>query len=102
MVGLGSVYVREADEHGIDWRLLPAISLIESSAGLRQRYNNAWGWDSAKTGFDSWEDGIAYISERFSVSKIYAGKDTAGILWAYNGTVRPSYVNDVLSVMDGI
>jgi len=102
MTGLGEVYVREADKHQIDWRLLPAISLVESSAGLHQRYNNAWGWNSAKTGFDSWADGIAFILERFSSSAIYAGRDTAGILWAYNGTVRTSYVGEVLAVMDQI
>jgi len=102
MAGLGEVYVREADKHQIDWRLLPAISLVESSAGLHQRYNNAWGWNSAKTGFDSWADGIAFILERFSSSAIYAGKDTAGILWRYNGVVEPGYPSKVMRLMDQI
>jgi len=102
MTGLGEVYVREADKHQIDWRLLPAISLVESSAGLHQRYNNAWGWNSAKTGFDSWADGIAFILERFSSSEIYAGKDTQEILYFYNGTIEKTYPARVEAVMEQI
>ncbi len=54
--------VKAADEHGIDYRLLPAISIIESSGGIHTfRTHNAWGW--GKKNFSSWEEGIWAVSK---------------------------------------
>jgi len=43
-------YLRAADSHALDYRILPAISLVESTCGAFQRMNNRWGWDSAQSG----------------------------------------------------
>ena len=40
-----------ADENSLDWRLLPSISIIESSGGKAYKNNNVFGWDSAKASF---------------------------------------------------
>jgi len=102
MVGLGSKYVQEADEHGIDWRLLPAISFAESTGGLHACKNNAWGWASCKIGFGSYEEGIAVITQKLSELPIYAGKGTFGKLYAYNGSVRFDYIAEVMGYMQEI
>ena len=41
-------YLGAADTYAIDYRLLPAISVLESTCGLYQRQNNRWGWASAR------------------------------------------------------
>src|SRR6476660_8297246 len=55
-------YLRAADSHALDYRLLPAISLVESTCGAFERLNNRWGWDSVQSGFDSVPEGIDYIT----------------------------------------
>ena len=55
-------YVTAADTFAIDYRLLPAISVVESTCGLYQRQNNRWGWDSCRRGFSSVREGLQYIA----------------------------------------
>lgn len=55
-----------ADQYQIDYRLVAAISLKESSCGQHYRYNNFWGWVSARAGFLTVQDGIKFESELFS------------------------------------
>lgn len=67
--------VQKADENELDWRLLAAISGIESNFGKVQLTNsyNAWGWGGGYIYFDSWEDAIVTIS------------DSLGERWAKKG-----------------
>lgn len=60
-------YVRYADEFGIDWKLLPAISGLESSFGKRLMpgSHNAYGWGGGHIYFETWEDGIRSINKAF-------------------------------------
>ncbi len=53
-----------ANKFNLDYRLVPAISIIESSGGLRNyRKYNAWGWGGAKGfTFKSWEHSIYVVS----------------------------------------
>lgn len=54
--------VKAATQYGIDYRLVPAISIIESSGGIHTfRTYNAWGW--GKRNFSSWEEGIWEVSK---------------------------------------
>jgi hypothetical protein len=58
-----------ADKYKIDYRLVAAISVIESGGGKNTfRKYNAWGW--GKSGFDNWIDGIQTVSK--GLSKYYA------------------------------
>ncbi len=60
-------------KYGIDYRLVAAISVIESEGGKNCfRSYNAWGWGSKS--FDSWEDGIYTVTE--GLSKYYANGAT--------------------------
>jgi hypothetical protein len=75
-------FVKAADKYDIDYRLVAAISIIESSGGEHTfRQYNAWGW--GKSGFDSWKDGIWSVSK--GLSKYYASGRTTP------QTIAPSY-----------
>ncbi len=67
-------FVYAANEYGIDYRLVAAISIVESSGGLINfRPYNAWGW--GKSGFKNWKDGIWSVSK--GLGNYYAkGLDT--------------------------
>jgi hypothetical protein len=67
-------FVYAANEYGIDYRLVAAISIVESSGGLVNfRPYNAWGW--GKSGFENWKDGIWSVSK--GLGNYYAkGLDT--------------------------
>lgn len=68
-------YVKYADKYGVDWKLLPAISGLESSFGLHliNGTYNAYGWGSGKIYFDSWEDGIKTIDQALAQNYIKKG-----------------------------
>jgi hypothetical protein len=56
------VFVEAADHYGIDYRIIAAISIIESSGGKHNfRPHNAWGW--GRMTFSSWEEGIWTVSK---------------------------------------
>jgi hypothetical protein len=75
-------FVKAADHYGIDYRLVAAISIIESSGGKHTfRPYNAWGW--GKSGFNSWKDGIWTVSK--GLGKYYASGRTTP------ATIAPSY-----------
>jgi len=102
LAGTGETFVKEADEHKIDWRLLAAISVQESTGGKRMIPGtyNAFGWNSGHYTFESFEDAIAYISDKFESGKYYIGKDSVGILKTYNPpSVNKNYPNEVLAIM---
>jgi hypothetical protein len=93
-------YLRAADDHQIDYRLLPAISLVESTCGSFGRHNNRWGWDSAQHGFASVSDGIEFIASQLAESPYYKGKTLEQKLLTYNP--YPRYVEQVRRLMDQI
>lgn len=94
-------FVKAADHYGIDYRLVAAISIIESSGGKHNfRPYNAWGW--GKSGFSSWKEGIWEVSK--GLSKYYAGGRTTPqtIAPRYcppNATSWASKVSYVMSVI---
>ncbi len=75
LVEYAGLYVKYADENGVDWRLLPAISGLESSFGiyLIQGTHNGYGWGGGTIYFDSWEDGIATIDKALRQNYIDRG-----------------------------
>ena len=69
------VFIEEADKNQLDWRLLAAISGVESTFGHQIPYNsnNAWGWGiygDNMIRFSSWEEAIATISGELRVRYI--------------------------------
>ena len=86
LVDEASSYVALADKNGVDWKLLPAISGLESSFGKRLMPNsyNAYGWGGGHIYFDSWEQGIDTITKALSQKYYARGADT---VW----TIGPIY-----------
>jgi len=93
-------YLRAADSHALDYRILPAISLVESTCGVFEKLNNRWGWDSAQSGFASVPDGIDYITEQLAEGPHYKGKTVKEKLFTYNP--YPEYVRQVQRLMQQI
>jgi hypothetical protein len=86
-----------ADRNDLDWRLLPSISMIESSGGKDYRKNNVFGWNSCREGFSSVQEGIHFVAARLANSKLYKDKDLDDKLSTYNP--RPDYPRRVKAVM---
>ncbi|MBZ5604392.1 MAG: hypothetical protein LAO79_18980 [Acidobacteriia bacterium] len=94
---LTSEYIAVADAYGLDYRLLPAVSVRESTCGQHARYNNRWGWDSARTGFASLRHGIRFIARQLAFGRYYQGKTLDEKLHAYNP--NPKYPGEIRSLM---
>jgi hypothetical protein len=90
-------YLQAADSHALDYRLLPAISLVESTCGAFERMNNRWGWDSVQSGFPSVPAGIDYITKQLAENPRYKGKTVKEKLFTYNP--YPQYVRQVERLM---
>ena len=86
-----------ADENELDWRLLPSISMIESSGGKDYRNNNVFGWDSCRESFPSVEAGIRFVASKLAKSKLYKDKTLDQKLATYNP--QPDYLHRVKAVM---
>lgn len=89
-----------ADQNQLDWRLLPSISIIESSGGKDYTNNNVFGWGSAKEKFTSVRAGIHYVAAQLGKSRRYKDKDTDRKLRMYNPL--PEYPQRVKAVMRAI
>ena len=93
-------FIEAADTYDLDWKLVPAISGVESTFGkaIPGGYN-AWGWgvygDQA-LGFESWRDGIFTVTgglrkgyfnkgltDPYSINKVYAASPTWGAHVSY-------------------
>jgi len=86
-----------ADQNELDWRLLPSISMIESSGGKDYRNNNVFGWDSCRESFSSIQAGIHFVASKLAKSKMYKGKNVDQKLSTYNP--QPDYLPRVKAVM---
>jgi hypothetical protein len=97
--------VRTADKFGLDYRLVAAISIIESSGGkFAYRPYNAWGWGGAVNPFtfSSWEDAIYTVSlglSRYASSGLVT---PAQIAPRYNPHTPQHWSRKVASVMEQI
>lgn len=102
-------FVRSANEHNIDWRLVAAIGFIESTGGkfaCETADYSAFGWGSCNISFESYAESIDVISMNLAgdnprTASFYAGKDTRGILEAYNPPhIVPNYADKVMRQME--
>ncbi len=106
--GTGMTFVLVAEKYGLDWRLLPAIAVRESSGGKAACGHNPFGWGSCKLhNFKSYENAIEALGKNLGggnpkTAKYYAGNDTMEKLYHYNGTVIPSYPDEVFAIMKKI
>jgi hypothetical protein len=82
LVDQASLYVRYADEFGVDWRLLPSIAGLESTFGkfLMPGSYNAYGWGGGYIYFESWEHGIRVVNR--ALRRNYMEKWGATDVWS--------------------
>lgn len=100
IVHLAEDFLIAADRHGVDWRLLPAIAMVESSGGKYHPLNNIFGWNNGAYQFESIPASIYYLSERLSTMDYYKDKDLDGVLWTYNPI--PGYSDKIKNAMKQI
>ncbi|MEZ0209043.1 MAG: hypothetical protein ACAH17_02620 [Candidatus Paceibacterota bacterium] len=103
--GTGMTFVLVAEKYGLDWTLLPAIGIRESSGGKAACGHNPFGWGSCKLhNFGSYEQAIEALGKNLGganekTARYYAGKSTKEKLYYYNGTVVPTYPDEVIAIM---
>lgn len=111
LAGTGMKMVLEAEKNEIDWRLLPAIAVRESTGGknaCKKVENNSFGWGSCKIGFDSNEEAIEIVARNLggnnpNTARHYDDKTTKQILRAYNPpTIVRRYAEQVMDIMNAI
>jgi hypothetical protein len=95
-----ALYIVEVSEHfGIDWRLIPAISVVESSGGnYCFKPYNPFGW--GKTGFNSFEEAIYTVAR--GLAHGYGTDDPYIIGPTYNPVTPDAWSSKVDSLMGQI
>ena len=109
LTGFGETFVEEAEKNGLDWRLLPAIAMRESTGGkqaCKKAANSVFGYGSCKMSFKSIDDSIRIVAESLggnnpNTARYYEGKTTEQILRKYNSVI-PKYPQEVLKIMETI
>jgi hypothetical protein len=111
LAGYGKKMVLEAEKNGLDWRLLPAISVRESTGGrhkCKKASFSSFGWGSCKINFDSHDEEIEVVAKNLGgnnpkTERHYEGKTIKGILQAYNPpAIVPKYADQVMKIMGDI
>ncbi|HEY8191647.1 MAG TPA: hypothetical protein VIG74_04420 [Alphaproteobacteria bacterium] len=104
--GQGELLAVVARENGLDWRLLPAIAIRESTGGKQACGYNPFGWNSCRGEagqFDSWEDAIRTVGKALGSGRYYAGKTVTQKLQTYNPpSIVPDYAMEVIRIMEDI
>lgn len=106
LAGYGKKFVLEAQKNNIDWRLLAAISGVESTFGrhaCKKAKNSFLGYGSCKIDFKSVDDAIEKVSASLggnneNTAHHYEGKNTIQILKKYNSVI-PTYASKVIRIM---
>ncbi len=91
------VFLEAADRNGLDWRLLPSISFVESTGGKAAPNNNFFGWDSGRAKFSSPAAGIQAVAYRLTHISRYLNKSLDQKLAIYNRSA--GYGRKVKSIM---
>lgn len=100
--------VKKADEYGLDYRLLPAIAMQESTLCLKapKGTNNCWGfgiYGKKRTAFDNYGQAIEIISK--TLAENYHGKglvEPEQIMTKYTPSNDGTWAANVSYVMDRI
>lgn len=72
-------FIKYSDQYDLDWRLVPAITGVESTFGKHIPYNsyNAYGWANGNYSFSSWEESIGHVSKTLAEKYIAKGANTS-------------------------
>lgn len=78
LVAYAETMVKTADKYNLDWRLVPAITGVESTFGRQIPFNsyNAYGWANGAYWFTSWENSIEIVAKTLRENYLNRGADT--------------------------
>lgn len=105
LLGSAETFIESADLHQLDWRLVAAISGVESTFGKQLPYNshNAWGWGIYGDNiirFASYEEAIETISRELRNRYIDSwGADNVYKIGRYYAA-SPTWANRVTYFME--
>jgi hypothetical protein len=104
-------FVEVADKYGLDYRLLPAISCMESTCGrfLLPESHNAWGWGiygNQAIYFEDFDQAIEEVGRGIYEGYVQKGLDTPRKMAPIYTPPRPGHwlggVNSFMEQMDDI
>lgn len=103
--GYGTKMVKAAEDNNLDWRLLPAIAVKESTGGKFACYKNPFGWGSCKIKFKDFDAAIDAVALNLgggnpATERYYKNATTRQKLHHYNGSVIPAYTGEVIEFME--
>jgi hypothetical protein len=100
---LSEEFVHAADDNDLDWRLLPSISIIESSGGKAYRNNNIFGWANGDWPFPTIRAGLHQVAFRLGKSILYRNRSTEEKLKLYNpDEAYPGRVQEVMQMISPV
>lgn len=94
-------FVEVADKYSLDYRLLPAISCLESACGVKMPYQsyNAWGWGVYGNNvirFKDFDEGIEKVGKGIYEGYVLKGASTVEkIAPIYNPPTHQSWLGKV-------
>lgn len=96
--------IEESDKNNLDWRLIPAITGVESNFGRRIPYNshNAYGWANGTFKFKSWEESIEIVSSTLKNRYIEKGARKISHIAKIYAPPSPSWANKVKNLINKI
>lgn len=97
-------FIDSADAFGLDWRLLPAITGVESTYGkfIPKNSYNAYGWNNGLYNFKSWPDSIWYVSKALKENYLDRGAKTIDKIARIYAPPSPTWAAKVKSIMKKI
>jgi len=111
LAGHGMKMVIEAEKNNIDWRLIPALAMRESTGGkfaCKKATFSPFGYGSCKLNFDSYDHAIEVVARSIGgnnpkTASHYKDKTTEEKLKSYNPpSVVRNYADQVMAIMDEI
>lgn len=100
---LAEEFVESADKYHLDYRLLPAIAIVESGGGKTSSNHNLFGWGNGKLRFKSREHGIETVARTMATWEPYRNKTLDQALKVYNYEIGTygELVKSLMRAVDG-
>jgi hypothetical protein len=97
-------FIEEADKNNLDWRLVPAITGVESSFGIHIPVGsyNAYGWANGGKRFKSWDESIEVVSKALNEKYFQKGASNINKIARRYSPPSTTWAGNVKSFMDKI
>ena len=101
LVDYADEFIKAADAYNLDWRLLPAITGVESTYGkfIPRGSYNAYGWNNGAFYFQSWEDSIWIVNKALKEKYVNRGANTVDKIGRIYAPPSPFWAGKVKRIM---